>query len=211
MVSVQEIILLFTKYPLPGRSKTRLIPKLGAQGAADLQKLMTEVITTKMQTISLSEDYHFTVFHEGGNNQLMKNWLGDSLFFRQQHTGNLGEKMCGAIAAYLQSYRSIILIGSDCPEINASVIENAFTALETHDFVLGPAYDGGYYLVGVQGALPITAVKHIFTGIDWGSENVLRQTISRINEAGQSYRLVKKLHDIDTPDDLKYFNYNPDP
>jgi len=210
MVSVQEIILLFTKYPLPGKSKTRLIPRLGEEGAADLQKLMTEVITIKMQTISLSKGWHFTVFHEGGNNQLMKNWLGDSLSFNRQHHGDLGEKMYGAIAAHLHACRSIILIGSDCPEINAAVIEDAFTALQTHEFVLGPAYDGGYYLVGVQGTLSNTAVKHIFTDIDWGSENVLRQTIARINEAGHNYHLVKKLHDIDTPDDLKYFNYNPD-
>ncbi len=209
MVSVQDIILLFTKYPLAGKSKTRLIPSLGPRGAAELQREMTSKITRLLSNFSRLHSCYLEIHHDGGNHQLMQEWLGTSLSYTPQYQGSLGKRMAYAIAAHLGSHRSIILLGSDCPDIDDNIITSAFSGLKQHNTVLGPAFDGGYYLIGVQGSISKRSLHYLFENIDWGEENVFSQTLSRIKKLQLSCHVLKKLHDIDTPEDLKYLDNYP--
>jgi rSAM/selenodomain-associated transferase 1 len=209
MTSVQENILLFTKYPIAGKSKTRLIPILGPLGAAQLQRQMAFSIASKLKRFSKNRHSLLEIHYEGGSAELLQHWLGTSLIFKKQNQGDLGQRMALAIAAHLGEHQSIVLVGSDCPDIDTSILENAFSALYDHAVVLGPAFDGGYYLVGIQGTLAEKSLHFLFSDIDWGEENVLGQTLSRIKKLQLSFHLLKKLHDIDTPKDLKHLNHHP--
>ena len=209
MISVQENILLFTKYPTAGKSKTRLIPVLGPQGAAQLQQQMTRSITSKLKQFSKKNRCSLEIHYEGGSAILMQEWLGASLVFKKQGLGDLGQRMALAIATHLGEHQSIILVGSDYPDIDATILKNAFSALNDHEVVLGPAFDGGYYLIGIQGTLTEKSLNFLFSGINWGEESVLGQTLSRIKKLTLSCHLLKKLHDIDTSEDLKHLNHHP--
>ena len=99
-------------------------------------------------------------------------------------------------------------MGSDCPDITPELLQNAFTALQKKDIVLGPAHDGGYYLVGMNKTLSPKQIEYLFSDIPWGSDKVLPTTLERIQELQLAFQLLPKLHDIDTPDDLQYFNHH---
>ncbi len=206
---MQGIILLFTKYPQPGISKTRLIPAVGAEKAAEIQHHMTKKVLGNISHITEELPCKFAIYHDGGTSKLMAEWLGEKYRFTQQIQDDLGKRMESAIADHLRRYEAIIIIGSDCPDIDDSILHQAFIVLKSHQVVIGPAYDGGYYLIGVQGDIDLNILSHLFSDIQWGSEEVLSQTIARVEQKNISYQLLKKLHDIDTPADLRYFNYNP--
>ncbi len=209
MKSVQANILLFTRYPQSGKSKTRLIPKVGAQQAADIQRQMTESIVGRVSQYINNYPCDLTFYYYGGSDSLMTEWLGAVYSYRMQLNGDLGSRMASAIADQLPHYREIVIIGSDCPAIDESIIQQAFAALQHNDIVIGPAYDGGYYLIGVQGSIRKDVLDKLFSDINWGSSEVLQQTITKIKNIACSYQLLKRLHDIDTPEDLRYYNYNP--
>jgi hypothetical protein len=211
MAPVQEIILLFTKYPRPGSSKTRLIPALGAGKAALLQRWMTQSVLRKIVELSNNYPCKMVVSHDGGSPQAMRQWLGDSLVYEKQYPGDLGERMFHAIAAHLPRSRAVLLVGSDCPSIDGTVFQEAFAALRHNQVVIGPAFDGGYYLIGVQGGLSRGDLRFLFSDITWGRPDVLACTIERIKALHLNHQLLKKLHDIDTPEDLRYFHHHPDP
>lgn len=209
MTSVQEIILLFTKYPQPGKSKTRMIPNLGEKGAADLQRKMTEMIAAKALAYTKEHSCRLEIFFHGGTSTLMRQWLGSSYSFRRQPEGELGAKMAAAICQYLVRYRSILLIGADCPGIDSAVFRSGFSALQANDIVLGPAFDGGYYLIGIQGSLRQSQLHALFSGVSWGTGRVLDQTLNNVKKLDLNYHLLKKLHDIDTFEDLRYLHNHP--
>jgi len=207
MISGQKIILLFSKYPVPGKSKTRLIPAIGKYAAAELQKKMTEDIVTKLEKYRLKTHVPYVIYHHGGNEKTLQRWLGEKHEYRSQASGNIGSKMNSALAEYLEQYSSILLIGADCPMIDHSIFTHAFTILEKKQIVLGPCFDGGYYLVGIQGNLLPEKVKHLFEGVTWSSNTVLATTLKNIEKDDLSYGLTTRLHDIDTPEDLRHIDY----
>lgn len=206
MTFAQGIILLFTRFPEPGKSKTRLIPQLGEVGAADLQRQMTTTILGTINTFSARENVVIEVHYSGGNVKKMRKWLGNELNFQQQHPGELGERMFTAICSHLGRFNSIILMGSDCPGLDAAVLEEGFASLQHNEVIIGPAFDGGYYLIGVQGTMARDNLHHLFSDVDWGTSNVLEQTLDRVRSLHLRYQLLKKLHDIDTPEDLQHFH-----
>ncbi len=210
MASVQEIILVFTRFPVPGQSKTRLIPALGAEEAAGLQRWMTHSLIVKTDRYIQEQPTAVEIYHDGGSNASMRSWLGGKRIYKRQSGGDLGQRMYAAIAGHLHCYRSIILVGSDCPDISGSHLAAGFSALRRYDIVLGPAYDGGYYLIGVGTTLSAEKLASVFTDIPWGEAGVLERTMARISELKLSYSLLPKLHDIDTPDDLKYLHHHSD-
>ena len=117
---------------------------------------------------------------------------------RLQCKGNLGEKMYEALNdSFKERAQKAVLIGSDNYEIGTSIIEKAFSELDKYDVVLGPAKDGGYYLIGMK-----TPDKTLFENIAWSKENVLLDTILHINKAGKTYKLLPTLNDVDTEEDL---------
>ncbi len=193
-----ETLIVFTRYPEPGKTKTRMIPALGAEGAANLQRQLTEHTLKQVKKLqssrSVSLEFHFA----GGNQQLMREWLGENLTYYPQQTGDLGERMNSAFAqAFAAGINRVVTIGIDCPDIDESLLNQAFELLKQKDLVLGSAEDGGYYLIGLSRLIP-----ELFVGIDWGSDRVLRQTTNIANKLGLEFDYLTTLNDIDRPEDL---------
>ncbi|MEE4242157.1 MAG: TIGR04282 family arsenosugar biosynthesis glycosyltransferase [Desulfopila sp.] len=210
MNTKQKCILLFTRYPRAGTSKTRLIPSLGKEGAADLQRKMTETVLHQIEQLQAHGSYDLRIYYTGADKTTMRQWLGSNGSYEEQCHGDLGKRMYHAFSSHLNAYLSVVLVGSDCPSIDAKLLDEAFKTLETHDLVLGPAYDGGYYLIGFSTNISPQSLASIFTGIHWGQSDVLQQTLAHADRLQFSYRLLKKLHDIDTPADLVHFNHHTD-
>lgn len=194
-----QYLIIFTRYPEPGKTKTRLIPALGQEGAANLQRQMTEQTLAKVKQlfdfISLSFEIRFT----GGNLQLIENWLGSDLKYQEQGTGNLGDRMAKAFQeAFNNGNKSVIIIGIDCPNLSPKIIIKAFEKLHQCDVVIGPARDGGYYLIGLSKFIP-----ELFQGINWGSAEVLEKTVAIAQNLHLIISDLPQLYDIDRPEDLK--------
>jgi rSAM/selenodomain-associated transferase 1 len=147
----------------------------------------------------------------------MKTWLGNDIYLARQQGNGLGERMQDAFEqTWQQGAEKVLLIGSDCPGMNPSIITSSLEYLQQHDLVLGPASDGGYYLIGLSARL--AERKHgkhdsacLFQGIDWGTDQVLQQTLNQAKRSNLSFVLLPELHDIDRPEDLVHLNYYTNP
>lgn len=208
----QEEIIIFTRYPEAGLVKTRLIPELGADGAAEIHRSMSERI---VRTARLLADDHgplLTVYYTGGSPQLMRKWLGPELPYHEQTGADLGQKMMSAFRdARQRGTQRAVLIGSDCPALDSGLLAEALAVLQSSQLVLGPATDGGYYLIGTTNALPADTLSQLFTDIAWGTSEVFQKTVDRAGRAGVTPSILKELHDIDHPGDLAYFHHHSDP
>jgi len=206
--SCRKRLIIFTRYPEPGTTKTRMIPELGAQGAADLQRRMTRQLVSKVKTLMEQQPLAVEIRFEGGSERLMRDWTGPSFTYRHQGRGDIGQRMQRALVDGFQNgHTSIVIIGSDIPDISTAIIDRAFAALEKTNLVLGPAGDGGYYLIGLQKADQDQAYPELFEGIDWGTHRVLSQTIAAADQLGIGYALLDTLQDVDRPEDLKIWNH----
>ena len=205
--SSKEHIILFTRFPQPGKVKTRLIGRLGLQGAAELHTQMTEQIICQIQPALQSRKIQLQIYYYGGSQQEMADWLGRSHTLCPQQGSDLGQRMEHAFAQTIQQgAERILLIGSDCPHIDAAIITSGLAKLHSHKLVLGPTTDGGYYLIGLRAGG--SEYMSLFTNIDWGTDQVLEQTLTQAKMNGLSYTLLSKLNDIDRPEDLVYFNHH---
>jgi len=199
----RERLVIFTRYPEPGLTKTRLIPKLGAAAAADLQRQMTEHIISRAIELIESRALAVEVRFEGGSEKLMLAWLGQRFRYRPQGEGDIGLRMARALAdGFEDDCKAVVLIGSDIPEITGRLLERAFEELTENDLVLGPAHDGGYYLIGMHKAAFGRATPQLFLGIDWGTEHVLMQTMTGVNKLQLTHFFLDTLHDVDRVEDL---------
>ncbi|MGO8878002.1 MAG: TIGR04282 family arsenosugar biosynthesis glycosyltransferase [Desulfomonilaceae bacterium] len=199
---VSARIIVFTRYPEPGRTKTRLIPLLGAKGAATLQGKLTEQVVSVVKRFSRSCNVSMEIRYNGGCVDLMSQWLGDDLLYRRQTGVGLGAKMYQAFQdAFEEGCARVVVIGADILGISESILGGALDCLAEHDLVLGPANDGGYYLLGLRAPQP-----ELFREISWGSGEVLRETVELAREFGLSLGFVKALDDVDRPDDIHKFN-----
>lgn len=200
-VTRHNAVLLFTRFPTPGRAKTRLIPTLGTEGAARLQREMTELIVTRLRPAAIRGRFQLTACHAGASSRSMCRWLGQGLAYEPQSDGDLGERMSRAIQTrFEQGAGRVVVIGADCPGVTKSVLEQAFAAIESHSVVFGPAHDGGYYLVGLNRPQPT-----LFQGLAWGGDTVLRDSLSRARQLGLEPALLPTLTDIDRPEDLTHW------
>ncbi len=198
--TIEESLIVFTRYPEAGKTKTRMIPILGAEGAAQLQRQMTEHTLREVQKLQsdrpLSVEVHFT----GSSEQLMKDWLGWDLVYRHQSEGDLGQRMRSAFELSFNAGMSgVVIIGIDCPDLNRSKMREAYKAIGRDcDLVLGPAADGGYYLIGLSRLVP-----ELFVGINWGTSEVLAQTKAIAEKLGLKVHYLSVLNDVDRPEDLE--------
>ncbi len=188
------MILIFAKYPIPGKVKTRLIPTLGAQRAARLHRRMTEAALDTAEASGLPAVLCAT----GAPLRHFRAWLGNGPVFVRQGDGDLGRRMERAFArAFRQGTDKTLAIGADVPGLTPKLLRDAAAALDSADVVLGPASDGGYYLMGMRRLhLPL------FQGVAWGSDTVLSQTRQLIVATGLKYRELPVLPDVDRPADL---------
>ena len=195
---VREGLIIFTRYPEPGKTKTRLIPSLGPDGAAGLQRRMTEHTLTRVRELQRYRPVSVEVRYEGGNKHLMEQWLGADIPFRPQGNGDLGQRMARAFhEAFQAGMDRVVLVGTDIPHITPRILHGAFESLRSTDLVLGPVRDGGYYLIGMRQARP-----QLFVDLPWGTEKVMERTRRIANNLGLSVVLLEALDDVDRPEDL---------
>jgi rSAM/selenodomain-associated transferase 1 len=181
------------KYPAPGRVKTRLAVELGAERASALYEAFVLDLAGRLAGMPYAVRWAF--------------WPPDAPFTtlvpsvdaRAQRGGDLGERMGGAIAtAFAEGPGALVVIGADAPHVAAERLEEAFAALGGGaDLVLGPADDGGYYLLGLSAPMP-----ELFTGIPWSTPQVLRATLDQASRLGLAARLLPPTFDVDEAADL---------
>lgn len=181
-------LVLFTRYPDPGQAKTRLIPALGADGAAAVHKRLAERTVDVMRESGFLIEIRFT----GAPQRDFEAWLGDDLTYSEQGGGDLGDRLRAAIDP-----PPVIFVGADCPDLDVHHIERAAKALADNEVVIGPAEDGGYWLIGL-------AARHdwLFANMPWGTDAVLPETLARLSRRGVSPALLETLADCDRPGDL---------
>ncbi|MEH1791718.1 TIGR04282 family arsenosugar biosynthesis glycosyltransferase [Nostoc sp.] len=197
-VKPKQHLIIFTRYPEPGKTKTRLIPALGNLGAANLQREMTEHTIFQVQELQKKIAISMEVRFAGGNLQLMQDWLGLDLVYHSQGEGDLGSRMARSLFdAFESGADKIIIIGTDCPGVNAQILTTAFEKLHSFDLVLGPALDGGYYLIGLCQPIP-----ELFANIEWGTAQVFQKTLEIARNINLSHVNLSPLADIDRPEDL---------
>lgn len=208
----QEEIIIFSRYPRAGRVKTRLIPHLGSKGAVGLHTCLAEQTLARAREAIGLRPALLSLWYTGASRRQMTNWLGSALPLIPQQGKNLGERMDSAFqASWAKGLQRAVLIGTDCPALTPALIVKALSDLEQHDLVLGPARDGGYYLIGLRRDLAPGAQDSLFQDIDWGTDTVYRQTLARAAAAKLTTFTLQELHDIDRPEDLQHLRHHPDP
>ncbi len=189
-------LIIFTRYPEPGKAKTRLIPALGTVGAADLHRQMAEHTIAQARVLQpyVSLEVRFT----GAHQTQMQTWLGDDLDYQMQSAGDLGDRLIDALrTAFSRGATAVIIIGTDCPQLDGALLQTAFEKLHDSDLVLGPATDGGYYLIGLRQLIP-----ELFQAIAWSTDGVLSQTLAIAHALQLAIAQLPPLSDVDYPDDL---------
>lgn len=193
----EQLLLIFIKNPVLGKVKTRLAKDIGMPKALEVYQYLLE--HTRQITKGLTTDK--AVFYSEYVD-LADAW--DNAYYQKfaQQGSGLGERMNNAFRlGFEQGYQSMVIIGSDCIEINQEIIEEAFNALKTNDFVIGPAKDGGYYLLGMN-----KLYTKVFVNKTWSTSGVFAATMQDFTDIGASVHLLPKLSDIDTVADLELLN-----
>lgn len=190
-------LILFAKLPRAGEVKTRLGKSIGMGKAADVYRLFAE------HAFSLADEVHakgidvYIFFVPDASEEEVKKWVGRPFSFVEQKGETLGERMQNAFDRTFQDgAKQTVIIGTDVPELDVDTIHSAFSILSTHDIVVGPSTDSGYYLLGMK---PPT--KALFNGIAWSTPTVLSETLLCIREHYLTHSLLHELPDIDTPAD----------
>jgi rSAM/selenodomain-associated transferase 1 len=194
-------LLVFVKYPEPGKVKTRLASTIGAELAAQLYSEFIRATFSLAQQIEAAAK--FVTFTPAEKDQaLREHFPGPFQWFAQINAADLGARIHHATRRVQQAGCSHVLtIGTDSPSLPAEYLEQAATALENYDLVLGPATDGGYYLIGLSDTPP----PELFTGIDWSTERVLHQTLQRAEQLRMSVHLLPSWYDVDDLATLRRF------
>ena len=190
-------LIIFLKYPEPGKVKTRLAKDVGDNVAAKIYSYMAMTI---IENVVDPKSYNMIIFYDPPEKEKeIKNWIGKKEVQYSPQVGNtLGDRISNAFKeVYSNGTGKIVIIGTDCLDVTSENIKEAMKKLENCDVTLGPAEDGGYYLVGLNKYTP-----QIFRDIDWSTDRVLEQTLERIKVKKLNYELLKTLKDIDTFDDL---------
>lgn len=186
-------LIIFTKNAELGKVKTRLAKDVGDESALEIYQALIEHTERVARPVLAQKKCYYSEFI--ANSDVFK----DEYFEKCIQKGDdLGERMYNAAKASSGEWANkIIIIGSDCYDINSGIIEEAFKSLDSHDFVIGPAEDGGYYLIGMTELHP-----EIFLNKVWSTENVFLDTLLDIQKIKKTHYLLPTLSDVDTVDDL---------
>jgi rSAM/selenodomain-associated transferase 1 len=192
-MSHRHEIAIFARAPVAGRAKTRLIPLLGAVGAAQLQ---ARLIERTLATAHALPGSTVTLWLDGDAATLPP--AAQQVPRRAQHGADLGARMAHAFAETLRPSQPVVLIGTDCPALRSHHLRQACERLAEHEVVVQPAADGGYVLIGLTAPQPA-----LFVDVPWGGPEVMRITGSRIATLGLRAAVLDPLPDLDTPDDYR--------
>ena len=188
-------IVIFAKAPIPGRAKTRLIPALGEAGAARLAHRMLAATVAEAVSAGLGIPELCATPHPG--DAQWKGLLPTGVRVSDQGEGDLGERLASAARRVILDGERVLLIGTDCPDLEATRLRAAASLLEHHDAVIYPAFDGGFVLLGLRRYDP-----SVFRGVPWSTDSVAQDTKVRISALGWSLYVGDTLQDIDEPADL---------
>lgn len=189
----QTALIIFIRNPVLGKVKTRLAKDLGDEKALTIYHLLLQ--HTLDITLPLSCD-KFVYYSDEPVQDDIWNHMG---YFKKQQSGkDLGERMMLSFSElYKQGYKQVLIVGSDCYQLSTEIIEKAITLLDSHSAVLGPASDGGYYLLGLK-----TLVPALFSNKPWSSDQVAALSIADFQNLSLSYSLLDELNDVDEIADL---------
>ncbi|MDZ7758466.1 TIGR04282 family arsenosugar biosynthesis glycosyltransferase [Rhodohalobacter sp.] len=186
-------LIIFVKNPVEGEVKTRLASSVGDEKALEVYQQLLKITARETAGVKADKLVSYSKYVEESDD------FEEDIFEKSvQIKGNLGEKMKHAFrSGFDQGYHRIVLIGSDCPKISQSLIDEAFEKLSDADSVIGPSDDGGYYLIGLSRFMP-----EIFDDIEWSTSSVFSSTVKALDDMKATYHVLKKLNDIDTESDL---------
>ncbi len=191
----RNALIIFVKNLIDGKVKTRLAATMGNVAAMDIYRQLLE---KTHQTVKMFETDKIVFYSD-----FIADDTWEKTFFKKQlQVGDsLGKRMENAFKSFFaEGYQKLIIIGTDCPGINETILDKAFAELEEHDLAIGPAIDGGYYLLGMKREL-----SYLFQNISWSTDMVLEQTISLCKKNQLTYFLLPVLSDIDVEKDLPHF------
>ena len=183
------VVQVFLKAPRQGFVKTRLAREVGNERALAIYRTLAEAQLAKLPP-GWTTEIHYTPVDAGAE---MRGWLGSHHEYRAQCDGDLGLRLAHAVErAFATGARNVFAIGADCPDLDASLLAEAQTALRQTDVVIGPARDGGYYLIGLK-----SPAVGLFEKIEWSTPRVLAQTLQRAQELGLVHALLPEKEDVD--------------
>ncbi|MFQ5956218.1 MAG: TIGR04282 family arsenosugar biosynthesis glycosyltransferase [Candidatus Brocadiales bacterium] len=196
MVTAEDVLIAFVKYPEPGKVKTRLAKTVGAEVAACFYKVMAEDIVRRLKGCRQYKTIIF--FNPPRRASDIKDWLGGDLSYIKQSGQDLGEKISNAFGVVFDSgARRAVVIGTDCLGITQGIITKTLRHLGENDVVIGPAQDGGYYLLGLSQYIP-----ELFDSVDWSTDKVFQQTLDKAKRLNLSIAVLEPLKDVDEPTDI---------
>lgn len=186
------LLIIFTRNPVLGKCKTRLAASIGDEAALEIYRLLLEHTAVICKNLNTAKEVHYS--EEIWENDMWEK----SVFSKKLQQGHvLGERMYRAfLEGFKKGHKKIVIIGSDLYDLQLKDLETAFRQLDTSDYVLGPALDGGYYLLGMK-----TLNKKLFHNKDWGSATVLEDTLQDLKNC--NVHLLEPKNDIDVYDDIK--------
>ncbi|MCC9137852.1 TIGR04282 family arsenosugar biosynthesis glycosyltransferase [Pontibacter silvestris] len=188
-----ELLILFVRNPELGKVKTRLAASVGPIAALNIYVRLLKHTLLATQHLTAEKVVYYSDKVETDDL-----WPDEKYQKKLQPTGDLGDKMSAAFAAaFAEGYSSVVIIGSDCQQLTQKIVELAFRKLQEHDVVIGPALDGGYYLLGMRHYYP-----KLFRDKRWSSAHVFPDTVQDVEELNLSYALLPLLSDLDYIEDL---------
>ena len=191
-------LLIFVRTPLPGKVKTRLARSLGAEKAAEFYRLCTDATLNEIGQLP-REVGRYISFSEAIDDHEANHLAGLGFKVAVQEGESLGQRLCNAFGRVLKNGAlKAVIVASDVPDLSASIMKEAINSLDNSDVVIGPCYDGGYYLIGMK-----ELHRELFHGISWGTERVYQQTLDAAKKKGLTVSQLPLLIDIDTEADLR--------
>ena len=192
-----KAVLIFAKAPEKGKVKTRLARDVDGDFAVSTYR---KIVEKTVETVLLTPFPPVICFSPAEKERMMKDWLGRHLSYMVQKGDDLGQRMaCAFRSAFENGCSQVLLIGSDIPGIEPGHLSEAFSLLNENDAVIGPAYDGGYWLIGFNRN---SFSPHVFADIPWSTKEVLARTMEQFAGPGLTVGFSAKLRDLDTGDDL---------
>ncbi len=194
---MNPILLYFVKDPVPGRVKTRLAAEIGAEAAAEIYRRVGAAVWSRLEG---GEFDRWVLFDPPDAEARIRSWLPGAERYLPQASGDLGLRMREAFRTSLSAGVPAAALGSDVPEVSVDNVLNAFVQLRSHDLVLGPCHDGGYWLIAMNRLHGL-----LFEGIRWGTAEVLRRTRTKAAALGLRCALLEARRDLDREEDLRHF------
>lgn len=190
-------LLIFIKNAALGKVKTRLANTVGAAKALQIYRALMAHTRQLACTVSVSRLLFYSNFVDTEDQ-----WSTNDFQKHLQQGNDLGARMQQAFSLAFEQHQKVVIIGSDCASLTSAIINEAFDLLDQHPFVIGPAIDGGYYLLGMNQFTP-----QLFDNMTWSTDTVLSDTLQRIESTGATYALLPRLSDIDFEEDWDKYGW----